>query len=213
MSVGSTIASIPVNPVGIMAGKAVTKVVKRCQHAEEEENLDLSECQLMSIPDAVYHLMRNTVILACDLSSNVLRKIPPKFALKFTYITDLNLANNRLSSLPEELCDLRDLRRLDISQNDYMLFPKVVFKLSNLIYLNAQKNHITSIDVDKLKSIRSLREVNFEDNPLTNASREQLKSMESVVVTVLVNSPVDEDSDDDIMNLENVSPSGSENKE
>ncbi|XP_022239633.1 plant intracellular Ras-group-related LRR protein 7-like isoform X3 [Limulus polyphemus] len=165
MSVGPTLASIPVNPIGIMAGKAVTKVVKRCQYAKEEQNLDL------------------------------------------------NLANNRLSSLPEELRDLSNLKRLDISQNDYMLFPKVVFKLPNLIFLNAQKNHITSIDVEKLKSIRSLREVNFEDNPLTNVSREQLKSMESVVVTVHVNPPVDEDSEDDIMNLENVSPSGGENRQ
>lgn len=48
---------------------------------------DLSECQLMSIPDAIYHLMRNTVLLSCNLSSNVLRKIPPKFAVKFTNIT------------------------------------------------------------------------------------------------------------------------------
>ncbi|XP_076348887.1 leucine-rich repeat-containing protein 20-like [Tachypleus tridentatus] len=213
MSTGPTISSIPVNPVRIMVGKAVTKVVKRCQCAKEEQNLDLSECQLMSIPDAVYHLMRNTVILACDLSSNVLRKIPPKFAIKFTYITELNLANNRLSSLPEELRDLSDLKRLDISQNDYMLFPKVVFKLPNLIFLNAQKNHLTSIDVEKLKGVRSLREVNFEDNPLTNTSREQLKSMESVVVTVHLNSTMDTDSDDDIMDLENIPPSGGINRQ
>lgn len=213
MSTGPTISSIPVNPVRIMVGKAVTKVVKRCQCAKEEQNLDLSECQLMSIPDAVYHLMRNTVILACDLSSNVLRKIPPKFAIKFTYIKELNLANNRLSSLPEELRDLSDLKRLDISQNDYMLFPKVVFKLPNLIFLNAQKNHLTNIDVEKLKSVRSLREVNFEDNPLTNTSREQLKSMESVVVTVHLNSAMDTDSDDDIMDLENIPPSGGINRQ
>lgn len=49
--------------------------------------LDLSECQLMQIPDAVYHLMRHTELKRCDLSGNVITKIPPKFAVKFSLIT------------------------------------------------------------------------------------------------------------------------------
>lgn len=48
---------------------------------------DLSECQLVQVPDAVYHLMRNTELKSCDLSSNVIKKIPPKFAMKFSLIT------------------------------------------------------------------------------------------------------------------------------
>lgn len=49
--------------------------------------LDLSECQLMQIPDAVYHLMRHTELKRCDLSGNVITKIPAKFAVKFSLIT------------------------------------------------------------------------------------------------------------------------------
>lgn len=48
---------------------------------------DLSECQLVQVPDAVYHLMRNTELKTCDISSNVIKKIPPKFAVKFSLIT------------------------------------------------------------------------------------------------------------------------------
>lgn len=48
---------------------------------------DLSECQLMQVPDAVYHLMRHTELKSCDLSGNVITKIPPKFAVKFSLIT------------------------------------------------------------------------------------------------------------------------------
>lgn len=51
---------------------------------------DLSECQLMQVPDAVYHLMRHTELKTCDLSGNVISKIPPKFALKFNFITGKN---------------------------------------------------------------------------------------------------------------------------
>ena len=49
--------------------------------------LDLSDCQLMQMPDAVYHLMRNTPLVSCNLSSNVIAKIPPKFPLSFSLIT------------------------------------------------------------------------------------------------------------------------------
>jgi hypothetical protein len=41
----------------------------------------------MQVPDAVYHLMRHTALKGCNLSSNVITKIPPKFAVKFSLIT------------------------------------------------------------------------------------------------------------------------------
>jgi len=77
----------------------------------------------MQIPDAVYHLMRNTELVTCNLSGNVLKSVSPKFSQKFSTITggfsrnniytltkytiyitlaDLNLSHNKLSRLPEE---------------------------------------------------------------------------------------------------------------
>jgi S-adenosylmethionine hydrolase len=67
-------------------GKGVVKVVHRCDDAKENHNLDLSECQLMQVPDAVYHLMRNVTLNSCNLSGNVISKIPPKFAISFNLI-------------------------------------------------------------------------------------------------------------------------------
>ncbi|PRD31033.1 UNVERIFIED_CONTAM: Leucine-rich repeat-containing protein 20 [Trichonephila clavipes] len=103
---------------------------------------NLSECQLMSFPDAVYHLMRNTVLISCDLSSNVFRKIPPQLPMKFFNISELNLSNNRLSTLPEELKDLKELLRLDLSHNDFMILPKVAFKIPHLVFLSLKQNFI-----------------------------------------------------------------------
>lgn len=60
---------------------------------------DLSGCELMHVPDAVYHLMRNTELKTCDLSSNVIRKIPPKFSAKFSLLTGKVLNNIWLSHL------------------------------------------------------------------------------------------------------------------
>merc|ERR1711981_471572 len=71
----------------------VQKVVQRCEDCEENGgSMDLSDCQLMQVPDAVYYMMRNTTLVSCNLSSNVITKIPPKFPAKFSLITELYLS-------------------------------------------------------------------------------------------------------------------------
>lgn len=112
----------------------------------------------MNVPDAVYHLMRNTELTTCDLSSNVIRKIPPKFALKFNLLTDLSLANNQLTKLPDELSSLALLLRLDISHNSFLMLPAVVFKMPQLRQLLATNNAIigrpkTHTDYNSLEHI------------------------------------------------------------
>lgn len=117
----------------------------------------------MQIPDAVYHLMRNTELQSCNLSGNVLKKVTPKFALKFSAITgntlkyifiqcayyispcslaDLNLSHNQLSKLPDEFANLSALNNLNISHNSFIVLPQVVFKLPKLSTLDAQHNAI-----------------------------------------------------------------------
>ncbi|GFT84683.1 uncharacterized protein NPIL_514771 [Nephila pilipes] len=184
-----------------MAGKAVTKVVRRCHTAKEDRNLNLSECQLMSFPDAVYHLMRNTVLISCDLSSNVFRKIPPQLPMKFFNISELNLSNNRLSTLPEELKDLKELLRLDLSHNDFMILPKVAFKIPHLVFLSLKQNFIVDVDISKVQAAPSLRELNMEENPLTRTSYIQLRSIPSDKLLVHVTEPKPSDDDDDDFNV------------
>lgn len=96
----------------------------------------------MQVPDAVYHLMRHTELKTCDLSDNVITKIPPKFAEKFSLITNLNLAHNQMAKLPDECADMGSLETLDISHNTFISLPNCIFKIPNLKYLNASNNHI-----------------------------------------------------------------------
>lgn len=58
---------------------------------------DLSECSLIQVPDAVYHLMRHTEVKSCDLSGNAITKISPKFAAKFSVITGELKLDNRMN--------------------------------------------------------------------------------------------------------------------
>ncbi|KAG5875327.1 hypothetical protein JTB14_018735 [Gonioctena quinquepunctata] len=165
-----------------IAGRAVIRVVGRCNEAKENENLDLSNCQLMQVPDAVYHLMRHTELKTCDLSDNVITKIPPKFAAKFNLVSDLNMSHNQLSNLPDECQDMGYLERMDISHNTFISLPNCIFKIPKLRTLNASNNHIVDIDVDYLRESPCLETIDLTNNPLAPRIYEQLSTINNISI-------------------------------
>ena len=167
-----------------LAGRGIIRVVGRCNEAQENSNLDLSNCSLMQVPDAVYHLMRHTELKTCDLSDNVITKIPPKFAVKFSLITDLNLSHNQMAKLPDEIADLKSLERLDISHNTFTALPNSIFRIPKLRQLYATNNQIVDVDVDCLENAPSLEIVDLSTNPLTRRSHELLSSINKIEITI-----------------------------
>ncbi|KAI5630655.1 leucine rich repeat domain-containing protein [Phthorimaea operculella] len=176
---------------------AVTRVVLRCEEAQETQLLDLSECQLMQVPDAVYHLMRHTELKSCDLSGNVITKIPPKFAVKFSLITELNLSNNQMAKLPDELCTLACLQRLDISHNTFVALPHIVAQCPSLQTVLAHHNQIIEVDVDRLARSRALEYVDLSDNPIPPHTYDELKQLSQPKVDL--SDKQREDWEDDIL--------------
>lgn len=160
-----------------LAGRAIIRVVSRCEEAQDNCNLDLSECQLMQVPDAVYHLMRHTELKRCDLSGNVITKIPPKFAVKFSLITELNLSHNQMSKLPEELSELQALERLDISHNSFMALPPVTYQIPQLKRLLASNNSIIDVDIESLRHAPALEFIDLQENPLTSRMHDLLGTL------------------------------------
>ncbi|XP_047468841.1 leucine-rich repeat protein SHOC-2-like isoform X1 [Penaeus chinensis] len=167
-----------------MAGRAVIKVVNRCNDAKENNSLNLSECQLCQVPDAVFHLMRNTPLTTCNLSGNLLSKIPPKFALKFCLITELNVSHNKMSKLPEELGDCIELQRLDLSHNSFVNLPNVVFRLPKVKAIFVNNNYIMDLEVEEVQKAKTLEELDVRENPLTRKSHDGLGQITSVRVTL-----------------------------
>ncbi|XP_022919583.1 leucine-rich repeat-containing protein 20 isoform X1 [Onthophagus taurus] len=165
-----------------LAGRAIIRVVGRCNEAQENNKLDLSECELMQVPDAVYHLMRHTELKSCDLSGNVITKIPPKFAVKFSLISALNLSHNQMSKLPDEIADLGSLQRLDISHNTFISLPSAIFKAPKLELLNASDNHIADVDVEEIKEAPSLIALDLRNNPLTVRCHDQIAQITEIQV-------------------------------
>jgi len=161
--------------------------VERCEAAEENGGLmDLSNCQLIQVPDAIYMMMRvrDIQLTACNLSSNVITKIPPKFPTNFNFITDLNLSHNRMSSLPEEISQCTQLETVDLSYNSFISLPNCLFNLPKINQINAKKNFIAEIEVELLSTCGSLESLNLEENPLTRDCQAKLEKVTKVTISL-----------------------------
>lgn len=168
-------------------GKGVIKVVHRVDDAKENNNLDLSGCQLIQVPDAIYFMMKDTQLTACNLSSNVITKIPPKFPNNFNFITELNLSHNRMSTLPEEISKCTQLETVDISNNSFVNLPNCLFNLPKIIKIIARKNFIAEVDIDLLTTCdgsSTLETLNLEDNPLSRDCQDNLVSINSIRILI-----------------------------
>jgi Leucine-rich repeat (LRR) protein len=175
-----------------LAGNAVIRVVNRCNEAQESQNLDLSECQLMQIPDAIYLLMQNTQLVSCDLSNNVISKLPVKFTERFPTITELNLSHNQISKLPDQLSEMKNLKKLNISYNSFVELPEPIAHLQELTTLIANNNFIIDVNVRTLEScLKHLKEVDLKDNPLNTSTVDALE--QELPFRVMFTPPTDED--------------------
>merc|ERR1711902_336644 len=163
----------------------VQKVVERCEVAKENGGImDLSGCQLIQVPDAIYFMMKDTQLTACNLSSNVITKIPPKFPNNFNFITVLNLSHNRMSTLPEEISKCTQLETVDISHNSFISLPNCLFNLPKIIKINARKNFIAEVDIDLINTCGTLENLNLEENPLSRECQDNLSKVTSVRISM-----------------------------
>ncbi|XP_059078938.1 leucine-rich repeat-containing protein 18-like isoform X3 [Tigriopus californicus] len=165
-------------------GKGVIRVVHRVEEARESCKLDLSNCQLMQVPDAVYYMLRNTPLIECNLAFNVISKIPPKLPAKFSFIKKLNLSHNRLSALPDEIRELTQLEMVDISSNSFLSLPACLFATPKLAEIRAQKNFITDVDADAVSSSPKLEQLNLKENPLSRSTEESLSKISQINIVL-----------------------------
>jgi Leucine-rich repeat (LRR) protein len=58
------------------------------------------------------------------------------------FVSDLNLAHNRLSGLPPQMTEMVQLESVDISHNAFLQLPECLFAMARLNTINAKKNFI-----------------------------------------------------------------------
>ena len=98
----------------------VERVLKSIANGERLARVDLSNCDLTSIPPAVFQLA--------------------------DCLEELNLGGNKLSSLPDSMIGFQKLRILFFAQNNFTSIPIVLGKLSALYMLSFKSNQLQVID-------------------------------------------------------------------
>ena len=168
-------------------GNAVVKVVNRVEEADESGVLDLSDCSLVQVPEAVYFILkqRNSEILKCNLSNNLISKITPKFGgVCFVNLTSLDVSTNRLSTLPRELAQCSQLTSVNISANNFVDIPSVLMEIETITDINAKNNFIAEVNDNELETSDSLEVVNLEGNPLSTRCRERMQRISRIRVVL-----------------------------
>ncbi|VVD02235.1 unnamed protein product [Leptidea sinapis] len=90
---------------------------------------------------------------------------------------DLNLSNNQIAKLPDELCALTCLQRLDVSHNSFVALPHIACQCPSLHTLLAHHNQIIEVDVTRLSRSRALEYVDLSDNPIPPRTYEELQQI------------------------------------
>jgi Leucine-rich repeat (LRR) protein len=98
----------------------VEGVLKSIANGERLARVDLSNCDLTSIPPEVFQLA--------------------------DCLQELNLGGNKLSSLPDSMIALQKLRILFFAQNNFTSIPTVLGKLSALYMLSFKSNQLQIIE-------------------------------------------------------------------
>lgn len=82
-----------------------------------------------------------------------------------TFIYELNLENNQISTIPPEIQALKNLQILNIASNKIKVIPPEIGKLINLREINASSNYLTILPTE-IGSLFNCDSFNLENNPL-----------------------------------------------
>merc|ERR1712203_279066 len=128
-----------------MMGKGVVKVVHRCDDAKENNNLDLSDCQLQQVPDAIFMLMQNTSLVSCKLSH-------------CTALETVDFSANSFIQMPPVLAEIPSLIKIVASKNFIAdVEVEALQYLPNLEHVNVEGNPLKKEIHDQLSKVTSIR--------------------------------------------------------
>jgi internalin A len=101
-----------------------------------------------------------------DLADNQLSSLPPEIS-QLSNLTELDLANNQLSSLPPEISQLSNLTRLDLDNNQLSSLPPEFSQLSNLTTLYLHNNQLSSLPPE-FSQLSNLTTLYLHNNQLSS---------------------------------------------
>ena len=91
----------------------------------------------------------------------------PTSIQKLNQLDNLYLSGNKLTELPSEIGDLKELRKLDVSNNQLVSLPTSIQKLNQLEELYLYDNRLTELP-SEIVDLRKLRRLGVRGNPLSS---------------------------------------------
>jgi len=109
-----------------------------------------------------------------NLSNQDLTSLPNNL-LEDTSITELDISNNQISgSLPSQIGQLKNLRTLNASNNNFTGIPAEIGQLSNLEIINFSNNQLTGLP-NELGNLTNLQILDLSGNKVSEIDLEAIR--------------------------------------
>ena len=119
-----------------------TDFIQSCHQLKE---LHLSQNELERVPQSV---RQSQMLSTLNLSSNRLRDLDHAHLENIAELTNLQVDNNLLTSLPEPFAKFRNLNILNVANNSFTEFPPVICNIISLSELDLSFNNILSVPME-----------------------------------------------------------------
>ncbi|KAJ8261068.1 hypothetical protein COCON_G00167910 [Conger conger] len=135
------------------------------KEAGADDILDISNCELPEVPATAFSICKVLQKKVFILHGNELRSLVPKGCSISCLATlkVLDLHENKLTSLPDEIGQLKTLQVLNLEKNHIKALPDSIGNLRLLQTLNVKKNSLTQLPAT-LGHMSSLRTLDLSEN-------------------------------------------------
>ena len=180
------------SPKKIKFSRKATIPQSKLDRVKITKSLNLEKCKYSSIPSNLFTIDQLEIV---NLNDNAIKSIaedliPPfdqinspekkqnesddpnkkskKSKHKYKGIKLFRMSNNRLSTLPRSFAYLHNLQTLQLINNEFEIFPFVLFELPKLKELSLKKNKISSIEcsLEIIEGVKKLEDLDLSFNAL-----------------------------------------------
>lgn len=126
-----------------------------------KSEVDISNTNIQVLPD-VYH----ESLEVFNAFGNSVETIPTSIFTTASRLRELYLDHNKITSVPREINNLRELMVLSLHDNLLEVLPDEIGELRNLLELRLDRNRLSSLP-DSICLCKSLTLLHIDGNPLT----------------------------------------------
>ena len=138
------------------------KYFQACAMSQFTKNIILNVMGITEIPKEV---LGYTMLTSISLMGNRLTQIPDAFG-NLTHLRRVSLRSNQLTMVPESFTRLANsVDHLDLSYNEFTLFPSPVCELKSVVFLDFSHNQLQSVH-DAIGAMLALEHMRLDYNRL-----------------------------------------------